>query len=206
MNNHLVVDVWSLSTRQENRGPIIGIDLGTSTSCIAIWDATKSRAKVIKNSTSGKRTTPSVLLFDGSFSTPTILHNDTMPSSSTVVANWKRLLSCSKDELSPGIMKNLHAEIDDSKFLPCIRCELIAAKKTAMIPLEVLSSHVLKDLKISAENYLKKNKELAKLIGGDIVQRAVIGVPVALSLSFFISPSYLLTYLLSCRHIFLVQV
>ena len=189
MNNRLVVDVWSLSTRQENRGPIIGIDLGTSTSCIAIWDATKSRAKVIRNSTTGKRTTPSVLLFDSSFSTPTILHNDTIPSSNIVVANWKRLLSCSKNNLSPEIMQNLHAEIDDNECLPCVRCELTAAKKTALIPLEVLSSHVLKDLKISAENYLKKNKELSKLVGGDTVQRAVIGVPVTFSLSFSLSPS-----------------
>ena len=30
-------------------GPIIGIDLGTSNSCVSLWHTVKNRAKVVKN-------------------------------------------------------------------------------------------------------------------------------------------------------------
>ena len=30
-------------------GPIVGIDFGSSNSCIAVWDTVKNRAKIIKN-------------------------------------------------------------------------------------------------------------------------------------------------------------
>lgn len=33
-------------------GPIIGIDLGTSNSCVSLWHTVKNRAKVVKNVTS----------------------------------------------------------------------------------------------------------------------------------------------------------
>lgn len=42
---------------------IIGIDLGTTNSCVATWDRSSSSAKVLENA-EGKRTTPSVVAFD----------------------------------------------------------------------------------------------------------------------------------------------
>ena len=44
-------------------GPIIGIDLGTTNSCVAMWD--KNEARVLENA-EGSRTTPSVVAFQGS--------------------------------------------------------------------------------------------------------------------------------------------
>ena len=42
------------ATAQENRcfGPIIGIDLGSSNSCVSLWHTVKNRAKIVKNATS----------------------------------------------------------------------------------------------------------------------------------------------------------
>ena len=66
MNNHNdgVHGVWDRigasdsanhdATSDNNRlsGPIIGIDLGTSNSCVSLWHTVKNRAKIIKNSSS----------------------------------------------------------------------------------------------------------------------------------------------------------
>ena len=47
--------VWSLPLEPNLFEPIVGIDLGTSNSCIAIWHKGKCRAKVLKNSNKRKK-------------------------------------------------------------------------------------------------------------------------------------------------------
>ena len=45
-------------------GIVVGIDLGTSNSCIALWHLDKSRVKVLKNRDRAGRTTPSAVRWD----------------------------------------------------------------------------------------------------------------------------------------------
>ena len=62
----VVSDVWAPEASSERAfgdGVVVGIDLGTSNSCIAVWHLDKFRVKVFK-SQSGRKTTPSVVRWD----------------------------------------------------------------------------------------------------------------------------------------------
>lgn len=64
--------MWQMQRRSKSdgvKGPVIGIDLGTTNSCVAIMEG--QNPKVIENA-EGSRTTPSVIAFTkGMF----VLHN-----------------------------------------------------------------------------------------------------------------------------------
>ena len=69
----VVSDVWSLDHTEKSGDSgdsggnssslVVGLDLGTSNSCMAVWHLDKNIVKVFK-SKAGKRTTPSVVRWD----------------------------------------------------------------------------------------------------------------------------------------------
>jgi len=139
--------------------PIIGIDLGTTNSCVAILES--GQAKVIPNG-EGHRTTPSVVAFttDGERLVGHPARRQAITNPQRTVYSIKRFMGRRHEEVS-----------DEERLVPYkvvgepgdpVRVEVDGKKYTP----QELSAMVLQNLKETAEAYL-----------GKTVTRAVITVP-----------------------------
>ncbi len=142
-------------------GKIIGIDLGTTNSCVAVLDG--SDARVIENS-EGDRTTPSIIAYteDGEILVGQNAKRQAVTNPSNTVFAVKRLIGRKfKDDV---VQK-------DIKMVPYTIVEAsngdawIQAKDEKLAPPQI-SAEILKKMKKTAEDYL-----------GETVTDAVITVP-----------------------------
>jgi molecular chaperone DnaK len=142
-------------------GKIIGIDLGTTNSCVAIMEGGKP--KVIENS-EGDRTTPSIVAFtkDGEVLVGQSAKRQAVTNPANTVAAVKRLIGRKftddvvKKDMSMVSYKIIKADNGDA---------WVEAQGKKMAPPEV-SARVLMKMKKTAEDYL-----------GEPVTEAVITVP-----------------------------
>lgn len=150
----------------DEEGPIIGIDLGTTFSCVAVFDPETQRVKVLPN-TLGELTTPSWVAFT---STGRVVGQPAKQQASMNAANTiydvKRFIGRSLDdpvtrEESKRVPYHI---IDGGNGRPVIEVEWRGAKQR--LSPEEISSMVLVEMKRSAESAL-----------GRAVKKAVITVP-----------------------------
>jgi len=140
-------------------GKIIGIDLGTTNSCVAVMEG--GEPKIIPNE-EGTRTTPSVVAFskDGEILVGQIAKRQAITNPDNTIYSIKRFMGRKYDEIPEEIrivpFKVGHAANGDA--------EIIVNDKTYAPP--EISAHILRKLKRAAENYL-----------GETVGEAVITVP-----------------------------
>ncbi len=142
-------------------GKMIGIDLGTTNSCVAIMEGGKP--KVIENS-EGDRTTPSIVAFtkDGEVLVGQSAKRQAVTNPANTVAAVKRLIGRKftdevvKKDMSMVSYKIVKADNGDA---------WVEAQGKKMAPPEV-SARVLQKMKKTAEDYL-----------GETVTEAVITVP-----------------------------
>ena len=145
---------------------VVGIDLGTTNSCIAIWD--KYKVEVIPNDY-GERTTPSIVHFFSQDSYSVGLDakiflnlepKSTIYSTKRVIGlnfNSKEVEKFKKD----WPFKIINKEKDN------IEIEIEKNNSTFTVSPEIVSCYVLKKLKSDAENFLKGKK----------IKKAVVAVP-----------------------------
>ncbi len=140
-------------------GKIIGIDLGTTNSCVAVMEG--GEPKIIPNE-EGNRTTPSVVAYtkDGEILVGQIAKRQAITNPENTIYSIKRFMGRKYDEVPEEIRivpyKVEKASNGDVEVL-------IDGKELA--PPEI-SAHILRKLKRAAENYL-----------GETVNDAVITVP-----------------------------
>jgi len=142
-------------------GKIIGIDLGTTNSCVSVMEG--GEAKVITN-TEGGRTTPSTVSVtdSGERLVGQIAKRQAVTNPENTVFGVKRLIGRKYDSKEvQGDIKNLPYEIKKAENGD-VR---IRMQNKQYSPAEI-SSHILADIKKSAEEYL-----------GETVTDAVITVP-----------------------------
>ncbi len=140
-------------------GKIIGIDLGTTNSCVSVMEA--GEPKIIPNE-EGSRTTPSVVAFtkDGEILVGQIAKRQAITNPDNTIYSIKRFMGRKYDEIPEEIRivpyKVGHANNGDA--------EVIVGDKTYAPP--EISAHILRKLKRAAEDYL-----------GEKVTEAVITTP-----------------------------
>ncbi len=141
-------------------GKVIGIDLGTTNSCVAVMEGTQ--AKVLEN-TEGTRTTPSVVAFtDGEKLVGQPAKRQAVTNPENTIFAVKRLIGRNFED--PTVKKDIETApfkiINSAKGVAWIE-----AKGTKYSPSQI-SAFVLQKMKETAEKYL-----------GQEVSKAVITVP-----------------------------
>ena len=140
-------------------GKVIGIDLGTTNSCVSVMEG--DQAKVIENS-EGKRTTPSVVAYGEEVKVGDSAKNQAVTNAENTLYAIKRLIG---RKHSDDVVKK------DSNMVPykIISAEngdaWVEAEGKKLAPQQV-SAEILKKMKKTAEDYL-----------GQEVKEAVITVP-----------------------------
>ena len=142
---------------------IIGIDLGTSNSCMAVMEA--GEPKVIPNS-EGARTTPSIVAFgkDGERLVGQAAKRQAVTNPQNTIFSSKRLIGRKFDEVKDEVSNLPYGVVEGKNGAAAIEVE-VEGKTEVMMP-EQISSMVLAKLKADAESYL-----------GSPVSQAVITVP-----------------------------
>mmetsp|Transcript_95344 Transcript_95344/g.221303 ORF Transcript_95344/g.221303 Transcript_95344/m.221303 type:complete len:632 (-) Transcript_95344:280-2175(-) len=155
----------ALAKEEEKKidGPVIGIDLGTTYSCVGIYK--NGRVEIIPND-QGNRITPSYVAFtDDERLIGEAAKNQATVNPSQTLFDVKRLIGRRfKDSTVQKDIKLLPYTISDKNGKPMISVKIKGDEKV-MAPEEV-SSMVLTKMKETAENYLGKE-----------VKHAVITVP-----------------------------
>ena len=140
-------------------GKIIGIDLGTTNSCVAVMEG--NEPTVIVNNNEGKRTTPSIVAFvKGERKVGDIAKRQSITNPNGTIYSIKRFMGKHYDEVSEEA-KMFPYKIEKSSNNGC--CVEIEGKKYT--PQEI-SAMILQKMKKIAEDFL-----------GQTVTEAVITVP-----------------------------
>ena len=148
----------------ENIGPVVGIDLGTTYSCVGIYK--NGRVEIIPNEL-GNRITPSFVAFtDDERLVGEAAKNQASNNPERSIFAVKRLIGRDyKDKEIQGDKKLLPYSIVDKNGKPYIEAKIMGGEVKRMSP-EEISAIVLTKMKEIAENYL-----------GQEVKNAVITVP-----------------------------
>jgi len=132
---------------------VIGIDLGTTYSCVAVWQ--NDRVEIIAND-QGNRTTPSCVGFtDTERLIGDAAKNQIALNPTNTVFDAKRLIGRNfNDEQIQSDMKHFSYKIVDQSGKPCIKVEYMGEDK--VFSPEEISAMVLTKMKSIAQDYLGK--------------------------------------------------
>tara|TARA_R110000765_G_scaffold93823_2_gene176972 strand:- start:4584 stop:6455 length:1872 start_codon:yes stop_codon:yes gene_type:complete len=137
---------------------VIGIDLGTTNSCVSVVEG--GTPEIIVNS-EGKRTTPSIVSFkDGDRSVGDPAKRQSVTNPTNTIYSVKRFIGSKFSEISKEAKKMPYSVVKGAKDIVTIKLD-----DKSYVPQEI-SAVVLQNLKKTAEDYL-----------GEKVTEAVITVP-----------------------------
>lgn len=153
------------SAKKKIIGPCIGIDLGTTYSCVAVWR--NGRVEICPNE-QGNRITPSYVAFleDGTRLVGDAAKNQASSNPTNTVFDVKRLIGRNFGDITVQKDKALFPFdiVSSNKGKPNIK--IVVSDKTNMFSPEEISAQILRKMKDTAEAFL-----------GQPVNHAVVTVP-----------------------------
>jgi molecular chaperone DnaK len=144
---------------------ILGIDLGTTNSAIAIWDVEAEQSKVLRNR-EGNRLTPSVVMFDSNTGAPIVGQaaiECMVEQPSSVAYSVKRFIG--------RTFSDTQVSIDQANVTYAI--EETQQRKVVVR----LGDRLLTPPQLSAEVLRKLREDVEDVLGGRTITQAVITVP-----------------------------
>ena len=139
------------------KGPVVGIDLGTTYSCVAVCAPGQGRVEIIANS-DGSRTTPSWVSWSPKEGTRLVgqaAKNQAAANPANTVNDAKRLIG--RGFHDAGLQKDLQQlgyRVEEEEGRPRIRVECEAWEGARQYLPEQISAMVLEQLKKDAEDFL----------------------------------------------------
>ncbi|DBA05410.1 TPA: hypothetical protein N0F65_007572 [Lagenidium giganteum] len=169
MDGH-TYDSWGNDAENFGHGVCIGIDLGTTNSCVGVWRTNGNHVKILKNQTSRGRTTPSVVHFDPASERHTVgaaaVELEASAPTNTV-RTVKRLMGQKFDSKAVEVARSMAAYSIVATKRENVAIDLQRSNKSVQVEPEHVSGCILAALKESAEAYFE----------GQVIDNVVITVP-----------------------------
>ncbi|GMF23585.1 unnamed protein product [Phytophthora lilii] len=146
----------------------LGVDLGTTNSCVGLWLVAQSRVKILKSRARRGRTTPSVVRFDALSQRVAVgqaaLELETTPPLGNTVRSVKRLMGQKFQSAAADVARVYAAYQLVPTLQGDVALQLQRGGKQVQVRPEEVSACVLKELKASAEAYFEDGFKLDNVV------------------------------------------
>ncbi|KAH7460769.1 Heat shock cognate 70 kDa protein 1 [Phytophthora ramorum] len=163
-------DSWGSGAERFADGSLcLGIDLGTTNSCVGMWHVERNHVKILKNRSDRGRTTPSVVRFDPSSQAADVgnaaVALETCEPLGNTIRSVKRLMGQKFDSKAADVAR-IYAGY---RVLPTAQGNvavqvLRGGKRDIQVQPEEVSACVLIELKASAEAYFEDGRRLENVV------------------------------------------
>ncbi|KAI9908487.1 hypothetical protein PsorP6_002903 [Peronosclerospora sorghi] len=168
----MTYDSWGSAADRFDGSLCLGIDLGTTNSCVGIWHVERNHVKILKNRVDRGRTTPSVVRFDPSNQQVVVGHKaielETWKPVENTIRSVKRLVGQKFDSKATEVAKQYASYVLKPTAQGNVALEVTRGGKKVHVEPEEVAACILRELKASAE---------ALFHGKTVFDNAVITVP-----------------------------
>ncbi|ETO61502.1 hypothetical protein F444_20504 [Phytophthora nicotianae P1976] len=162
-------DSWGSAAERFADGSIcLGIDLGTTNSCVGMWYVDRNHVKILKNSLDRGRTTPSVVRFDPKSQSVDVgnvaVGLETSKPVGNTIRSVKRLMGQRFESKAVDVAR-IYASYEVAPTAQGnVAVQVVRGHKKVQVQPEEVSACVLRELKASAEAYFDGQTKLDNVV------------------------------------------
>ncbi|TDH71186.1 hypothetical protein CCR75_007346 [Bremia lactucae] len=162
-------DSWGSAAERFADGSIcLGIDLGTTNSCVGMWYVDRNHVKILKNRFDRGRTMPSVVHFDPDSQSVDVgnqaIRLETLDPVGNTIRSIKRLLGHKFKSKATDVAR-IYASYE---VVPTaqqnVAVQVVRSHKKVHVEPEEVSAYILRELKASAEAYFDGHTSLDNVV------------------------------------------